>query len=189
MGDGFVVSPTDLLHASQTMDSAVDQLREASDQVKSATLPDGTLGTDQYPAAITTAFNKSISARQQDIKKCAEILDAMIEALGDTIKKYHENETETAKHFDEVRESYVKKTEEFGEDYDPMEAPELDEDGDDTADGGDAADGSSDGTGDGTGDGTDPGDGATESGGASEAGGEAGAGPSGGACGEHPTIE
>lgn len=57
MGDDFVVSPTDLLHASQTMDSAVDQLREAFDQVKSATLPDGTLGTDKYVAAITTAFN------------------------------------------------------------------------------------------------------------------------------------
>ena len=198
MGDGFVVSPTDLLHASQSLDSAVDQLRAASDQVKKATLPDWALGTDKYLAAITTAFNKSITAREQDLKTCAEILDGMIEALGDTIKEYHKNETETAKHFDEVRDTYVKKIEEYGEEHDPMKPPELDENGGDGTDGdsGDSGDaGDSGDSGDSAGDGSDAGaeDGGVESGGgATEAGGDAGAGagPTGGAaCGEHPPFD
>ena len=172
MGDGYVVSPTDLLHASQTLDSAVDQLKEASDQVKQATLPDGALGIDKYLAAITTAFNTSISARVKDIKSCAEILDGMVEALGDTIKEYHKNETETADHFDKIRESYEKTIDDSVDRIDPFKSPELDTDGS-TADGSDAA-------------------GSDDPGGASapdDAGGDGGAGAGAGACGEHPLSQ
>ena len=188
MGDGYVVSPTDLLHASQTLDSAVDQLKDASDQVKQATLPEGTLGIDKYLAAITTAFNTSVSARVKDIKSCAEILDGMVEALGDTISEYHKNETETADHFDKIRESYEKTMDGATDKYDPFSAPELTSDGS-TADGSGDSGTSGDGT---AGDGSDPAGGSdgTDSGSASapgDAGGDGGAGA--GACGEHPLSE
>ncbi|HEX5118009.1 MAG TPA: hypothetical protein VFW65_22735 [Pseudonocardiaceae bacterium] len=188
MGDGYVVSPTDLLHASQSMDSAVDQLRETSDQLKKAELPATVLGTDQYLAAITSAWNKAVSAREQDIKKCAEILDGMIEALGDTITAYHEGDAETAKHFNESTEAGIKEMEQFGEKYDPMKPPELDGNGD--VSGGDSGAGADAGAAEGDSGAGDSGtDGATESGGATDSGGAGESGPAGGACGEHPTIE
>jgi hypothetical protein len=191
MGDGYVVSPTDLLHASQSLDSAVDQLKDASDQVKQATLPDGTLGIDKYLAAITTAFNTSVSARAKDIKSCAEILDGMIEALGDTIKEYHKHEKETAEHFDKIRESYEKTMDDATDKIDPFTAPELDSGGataDGSGDSGTTADGSGTGDGSDTAGGTD----GTDSGSASapgDAGGDGGAGAGAGACGEHPLSE
>lgn len=184
MGDGYVVSPTDLLHASQTMDSAVDQLSEASDQLKKAELPATVLGTDKYLAAITSAWNKAVDARQTDIKKCAEILDAMIEALGDTIKAYHENETETADHFSQSMDAGYKDLEEFGDQHDPMKPPELDSNGGSDS-GADA--GATEGDG-GAGDAGSSGE--TEGGGATESGGAGESGPTGGAaCGEHPPFE
>lgn len=183
MGDGYQVSPTDLLHASQTLDSAVDQLRAASDQINSAELPDWVLGTDKYLAAITAAWNKAVDARKQDVKLCAEFLDGMIEALGDTLEAYHKNEAETADRFGKVMDKGFDKMAESGEDYDPMTPPELDGNGD--VSGGDGAGAGADvGADSGA-----SGNGATESGGASEAGGSEGSGPSGGACGEHPLSE
>ncbi|HEY1571731.1 MAG TPA: hypothetical protein VGG05_10330 [Pseudonocardiaceae bacterium] len=186
MGDGYVVSPTDLLHASQSMDSAVDQLREASDQMKKAELPATVLGTDRYLAAITSAWNKAVGAREQDIKKCAEILDAMVEALGDTMKEYHKNEAETADRFNQSTDAGLKNMEEFGEKYDPMNPPELSSDGSTSGSGADAGAAAGD---SGAGDGATDNGGATDEGGATESGGAGESGPAGGACGEHPTIE
>lgn len=194
MGDGYVVSPTDLLHASQTLDSAVDQLKDASDQLKQATLPDGTLGIDKYLAAITTAFNTSISAREKDIKSCAEILDGMVEALGDSVEalgdsmeRYFEHEKLTAEQFNTIRENYEKTMDEATDKYDPFKAPELKSDGT-SADGSGDPGASDDGSG--TGDGSDTA-GGTDSGSASAPGDAGGNGGDGGAgaCGEHPLSE